>query len=56
MAFDKELLDYLVCPKCKNPFELPEDEQALICKTCQLSFPIREDTPILLIDEAESIA
>ena len=52
MGIDKELLDILVCPKCKGDLELSEDEDSLICKGCSLKYPIKEDIPVMLIDEA----
>ena len=56
---DKELLDILVCPSCKKPVELqdaePEDDaQArLVCVGCGRRYPVRDDIPIMLIDEAD---
>jgi uncharacterized protein YbaR (Trm112 family) len=57
---DQKLLDILVCPSCKKKVVLkdPEpgdDAQArLVCTTCCLSYPVRNDIPIMLIDEAAS--
>ncbi len=56
MAIDKELLDILACPKCKGEIRLSEQNDGLICDTCKLKYPIRDDIPVMLIDEAESIA
>lgn len=55
MAVSKELLDILACPKCKGPIILNETEDGLICKACQLMYEIRDDIPIMLIDEAKPI-
>ena len=52
MGIDKELLDILVCPKCKGDLELTQEEDGLKCKACALKYPIKEDIPIMLIDEA----
>ena len=52
MGIDKELLDILVCPKCKGDLELTQEEDGLKCKTCELKYPIKDDIPIMLIDEA----
>jgi uncharacterized protein YbaR (Trm112 family) len=52
MAFDKELLDILACPKCKGDLRLTEQEDGLVCERCKLLYEIKEDIPILLIDEA----
>jgi uncharacterized protein YbaR (Trm112 family) len=54
MALDKELLEILACPKCKGDLEYKESEQVLECATCRLRYPIKDDIPIMLIDEAES--
>ena len=52
MTLSPELLAILVCPKCKGDLEYRESEQSLICPTCRLRYPIRDDIPIMLIDEA----
>ena len=52
MGIDKELLDILVCPKCKGDLELSEGDDSLIFKTCFLKYPNKEDIPVMLIDEA----
>jgi len=52
MTIDKELLDILVCPKCKGNLELSTNEDSLSCKTCSLKYPIRDNIPVMLIDEA----
>ena len=51
----KELLDILACPKCKGPVELTEEKDGLVCTSCRLLYEIRDDIPIMLIDEANSI-
>ena len=55
MAVSQDLLDILVCPKCKGELRLTAKQEGLICDTCKLRYPIRDDIPIMLIDEAESI-
>lgn len=55
MTVKKELLDILACPKCKQAVELKNDETAILCLSCQLSYPVRDDIPVMLIDEAEKI-
>ena len=52
MAVSKELLDLLVCPECKTPVKLTPDQQGLKCATCRRVYPIREDIPVMLVDEA----
>jgi uncharacterized protein len=46
------LLALLVCPKCKSSLEYREQESALVCHRCQLRYPVRDDIPIMLADEA----
>jgi uncharacterized protein YbaR (Trm112 family) len=48
----RQLLEILVCPKCKGELEYREQESSLICRACRLRYPIRDDIPIMLIDEA----
>lgn len=55
MAIDKELLDILACPKCKGDIRLSEENNGLICDACKLLYPIRDDIPVMLIDEAEAL-
>ena len=52
MAVPQELLDMLVCPVCKTPVKMTVDEKGLKCATCRRVYPVREDIPIMLIDEA----
>lgn len=52
MALNKELLDILACPKCKGDLELTEKEDGLICNNCELVYPIREEIPIMLVEES----
>lgn len=51
----KELLDILACPKCKGTVKLTEKKDGLICESCKLLYEIRDDIPIMLIDEAKKI-
>jgi uncharacterized protein YbaR (Trm112 family) len=48
----KELLEILACPQCKQPVQLDRDETGLVCMACRLRYPVRDDIPIMLIDEA----
>jgi uncharacterized protein YbaR (Trm112 family) len=52
MPLSKELLEILACPKCKGDIFLNRTGDGLICKACRLVYPIREDIPVMLIDEA----
>ncbi|MBW2368263.1 MAG: Trm112 family protein [Deltaproteobacteria bacterium] len=55
MAVSEVLLEILACPKCKGPIALNEAEDGLICTPCRLLYEIRDDIPIMLIDEAKPI-
>jgi len=48
----KELLDILCCPKCKSDLFYLKQENQLVCKGCKLSYPIVDDIPVMLEDEA----
>ncbi|HEV2729256.1 MAG TPA: Trm112 family protein [Terriglobales bacterium] len=48
----QDLLDMLVCPVCKRPLALKDEGQSLKCGECHRVYPIRDDIPILLVDEA----
>ena len=52
MAVSKELLEILVCPQCKTPVKITADAKGLKCSTCRRVFPIRDDIPVMLLDEA----
>ena len=52
MTINKELLDILCCPKCKGDIRLNKSEDGLICDTCKLLYPIKDDIPVMLIEEA----
>lgn len=55
MALTKELLEILACPKCKGDVTLNEKEDGLICPDCKLVYEIREDIPVMLIEEAKPL-
>jgi len=55
MSLSPQLLEILVCPKCKGPLEYREAESSLVCKSCHLSYPVRDDIPVMLIDEARPL-
>jgi hypothetical protein len=55
MGINKELLDILACPKCKGEIYLNDAEDGLICDHCKLLYEIRDDIPIMLIDEAKPL-
>ena len=53
---DKKLLDIMACPICKSPLRYDAAQQELICKADRLAFPIRDDIPVMLEDEARHIS
>lgn len=53
---DKKLLDILVCPVCKGPLVYNKAQQELICKADRLAYPIRDDIPVMLEEEARQLA
>lgn len=55
MGISKELLEILACPKCKGELRLNQTEDGLICERCRLLYEIRDDIPIMLIDEAKHL-
>jgi uncharacterized protein YbaR (Trm112 family) len=55
MPISKELLEILACPKCKGDIRLNEAGDGLICDQCRLLYEIKDDIPIMLIDEAKPL-
>lgn len=53
---DKKLLDILACPICKGPLVYNKEKAELICKVDRLAYPIRDDIPVMLEDEARQLA
>ena len=51
---DKELMDILACPICKGAVELRGGEK-IICAKCKKAYPVKDDIPVMLIEEAEDI-
>jgi uncharacterized protein len=52
MAISKELLAILVCPVCKKPVHLLQDGCGLKCEACKRIYPVRDDIPVMLPEEA----
>ena len=52
---DTKLLDILVCPICKGPLVYKKSAQELVCKADRLAYPIREDIPVMLEEEARRL-
>jgi uncharacterized protein YbaR (Trm112 family) len=55
MAISKELLEILACPKCKGDITLTDAGDGLVCDNCRLLYEIKDDIPIMLIDEAKPL-
>ncbi len=53
MAISQELLDILVCPECKAPVKLLTDGSGLKCQSCRRVYPVRDDIPVMLPEEAK---
>lgn len=54
MAIDEQLLNLLACPNCLGDVEYLADEQVIVCRgECKYRYPVKDDFPVMLIDEAE---
>lgn len=53
---DKKLLDILVCPVCKGPLTFDRPKSELVCRADRLAYPIRDDIPVMLEDEARKLS
>ena len=54
MNLDQSLLDIIVCPACRGTLSAQGEE--LVCAGCGLAYPVRDDIPVLLVDEARKPA
>ena len=52
---DSKLLDILVCPLCKGPLVFKKAQMELVCKPSRLAYPIKDDIPVMLEDEARKL-
>ena len=55
MTLSKDLLDILACPQCKGPVVVDENHTKLTCIACRVAYPVRDDIPVMLIDEAQPV-
>jgi uncharacterized protein YbaR (Trm112 family) len=55
MPLAPELLEILVCPKCKGDLEYRQDPETLVCHACRLVYAVEDGIPIMLIDEAKPL-
>ena len=53
---DRRLLEILVCPVCKGPLRYRREAGELACRACRLAYPIRDDIPVMLEEEARSLS
>jgi uncharacterized protein len=54
VTIDERLLDIFACPNCKGDVEYLEEESVIVCRgECGYRYPVRDDIPVMLIDEAE---
>lgn len=53
---DSKLLDILACPVCKGPLAWFPGQQVLVCRADRLAYPVRDDIPVMLEDEARRLA
>lgn len=53
---DARLLEILVCPVCKGPLEYRRAAAELVCKPCRLAYAVKDDIPVMLEDEARTLA
>jgi uncharacterized protein len=53
---DPRLLEILVCPLCKGPLDYRKPQAELVCKACRLAYPVKDDIPVMLEDEARQLA
>ena len=52
---DARLLEILVCPVCKGPLDYRKAASELVCKPCRLAYPVKDDIPVMLEDEARQL-
>ena len=55
MALKKELIEILACPKCKGDLIYKEAESFLVCEKCRLMYPVKDDIPVMIIEEAQPL-
>lgn len=55
MALSKDLLAILACPQCRGPVHHDESAGEICCEHCRLAYPVRDDIPVMLVDEARSL-
>lgn len=56
MTLSQNLLDILACPQCKGVVNYDAAAAEIVCGPCQLAYPVRDDIPVMLVDEARPLA
>ncbi len=56
MFLDPALLEILVCPQCRSSLFVDQDASELVCQACRLAYPVRDDIPVMLVEEARALA
>lgn len=56
MILDPALLEILVCPQCRSALFVDHDASELVCQSCALAYPVRDDIPVMLVDEARTLS
>ncbi len=56
MSFDVKLLDIIACPKCRGRLESRPDGSALLCRACRLAYPIVDEIPDLIAEDAQPLS
>lgn len=52
---DKTLLEILACPICKSSVQYNKAKQELVCPACRIAYPVRDDIPVMLAEEAREL-
>lgn len=55
MTLNTDLLEILACPQCKGDIRLNSTEDGLVCDQCRLLYEIKDDIPIMLVDQAKPL-
>ena len=55
MALKPELIEVLACPKCKTGVRVSKNGKSIVCDTCRLVYEIKDEIPVMLIDEAKQV-
>jgi uncharacterized protein YbaR (Trm112 family) len=55
MSLSQDLLDILACPQCKGVVSYNAAAAEIVCGPCHLAYPVRDDIPVMLVDEARSL-